>query len=742
MPRPDVDRVKSYLELISRTHGLEKIRATVAPPSGGGLESASVESPIAAAARTGVESVLMNRPPSPDEAAGLEALIIPMLRPAVDIVDGKFDVTHYLWTHLSSKAETRKRIEDVVPSVGRIELPGNRQYPYGGTGFVVGDGLLMTNRHVAAIFANGLGNRNVVLKTGHKAGIDFLHERGRPNGTTLMVRKVVMIHPYWDMAILAVENLPADRKPLKLSLADVSDFDGREIAVIGYPAFDPRNDAAEQDKLFDKEYGVKRLQPGQLHGRAQTESFGKVVSAAAHDCSTLGGNSGSCVMDLETGEIVALHFGGRYQDKNFAVPTFELARDARVVDSGLDFAGRPAGGSPAWADWWSKADLVEATTGAAVSPGPGPQAPQPAPAPTIAAPVDAAGGITIDVPLHITIRLGAPSTVLAGAKPAASESAAIAGGDIVEKLVEPEHDDEYGSRTGYEKRFLGTEIPMPEAADPSVLAKTLDGGTVLHYQNFSVMMNAARRLALVTASNVTADPRLKRPDPTKQYTRRALTGLGDNDQEKWFVDPRLEEKFQLPDIFFTKDRSAFDKGHIVRRDDVTWGKTYEDLRRANGDTYHVTNCSPQVAEFNRSASGHDNWGDLENHVLAGAAEEKLTLFAGPVLDPADTVFVGAGGGKNKIRAKIPSRFWKVIVANGQDGPAAFGFVLEQDLSGVEFEFVVADEFVSHMYPLADIEEMTGVKFPAVVRNADQYDTVRGAEVSMRAGARRKRRRKN
>ena len=35
----------------------------------------------------------------------------------------------------------------------------------------------------------------------------------------------------------------------------------------------------------------------------------------------------------------------------------------------------------------------------------------------------------------------------------------------------------------------------------------------------------------------------------------------------------------------------------------------------NGDTYHTTNCSPQVAGFNRAANGEDNWGDLENLVI-------------------------------------------------------------------------------------------------------------------------------
>jgi endonuclease G, mitochondrial len=148
-------------------------------------------------------------------------------------------------------------------------------------------------------------------------------------------------------------------------------------------------------------------------------------------------------------------------------------------------------------------------------------------------------------------------------------------------------------------------------------------------------------------------------------------------------------------------------------------------------------CSPQTADFNRSGSGEQNWGDLENHVLSSAATEKLVQFAGPVLDNKDEVFFGAVGGRNKIRAKIPSRFWKVIVAKTADGLAAFGFVLEQDLSGFEFEYVPAAAFVPHMYRLSDIEAMTGLQFADSISKADQYDTVRGTEVSVRSGARRK-----
>ena len=38
-----------------------------------------------------------------------------------------------------------------------------------------------------------------------------------------------------------------------------------------------------------------------------------------HDATTLGGNSGSVVMDMATGQAVALHFGGFEGDRNMAV---------------------------------------------------------------------------------------------------------------------------------------------------------------------------------------------------------------------------------------------------------------------------------------------------------------------------------------------------------------------------------------------------------------------------------------
>jgi endonuclease G, mitochondrial len=165
---------------------------------------------------------------------------------------------------------------------------------------------------------------------------------------------------------------------------------------------------------------------------------------------------------------------------------------------------------------------------------------------------------------------------------------------------------------------------------------------------------------------------------------------------------------------------------------VAWGADFETLLKGNVDSFHVTNCSPQVAGYNRSDNGESNWGDLENHVLSEASSERLCVFAGPVLAENDETFVGQGSGGKVFRAKIPKKFWKVIVSRVSGGLAAFGFVLEQDLLDVPLEFTVPEEFKAVMYRLQDISKLTGVKFDQSLLDVDQYGSIRGLEIASRA----------
>lgn len=655
-----------------------------------------------------------------DELFIAEAIILPDMRPAIDIVGGDFTIDDPTWRHLDSDRNLHQSIKSTLVSVGRIDLPGHPALPYGGTGFVVGPDLIMTNRHVAELFTSGLGLSGLQFQPGLAAGINFKHELGDDDSMMLDVVSAKMIHPYWDMALLRVQGLPEDHPSLRLSLDDPDELVDRDIVCVGYPAFDPRNDAAVQNKVFRGVYYVKRLQPGKLTGRNTTQSFGKAVDVGTHDSSTLGGNSGSAVIDPQTGQIVALHFAGIYLKENYAVPMCDLAKDQRVVDLGLTFAGKPSPHSGAWDGWWTTSvkDGLPGSESGSDNGGP---------------PVTTTGELVVryNIPIEITVRIAGDPVAIT------HHAVAEVGPDedlgVAEKMVAPLHDINYDNRKGYDSGFLGVkDVPLPRATKPDELATLSDGSHVIPYHHFSIVLDKRRRLPVYTACNVDYSPTKKEPEPG-DYTRKGLSGLGPNDMELWFTDPRLPSEVQLSDKFFTKDKGAFDRGHVVRREDVSWGSSYQEVRDSVGDTFHITNCTPQVAGFNRPDK-ESNWGDLELFVAKQAAADRLSLFAGPVLGIDDPIFAGVTDGGEVLRVRIPRSYWKVVAAV-QDGKlTTFGFILDQNLDDVPLEFAVSPEWEQHMIALSDLEDRLGyLKFPAAAKKADQVGTPIGEGLRRDAG---------
>ncbi len=683
---------------------------------------------------------------SAEHAYLAEAIINPVMRPVEFVNGGDYGlVDNPFWSELNTNGAWRANLRRAFASVGRVELPyrGMPDRIYGGTGFVVGKDLLMTNRHVAELFAYGLGDREISFRPGRNSGFDLLREQIAGAGRVLNVRRVRMIHPFWDCALLEVEGLPAEARPLAISGDPGIQTANRRIAVIGYPAFDIRNPEDVQDDLLDETYQVKRLQPGALGAVMPIASFGKTVQAMTHDCSTLGGNSGSALVDLETGAVVGLHFGGAYRKQNYAAPGAGLAADPRLHDAGVIFdVPRPAQAPTHLDEAWRRADAGEAPQLVAKA---APAAAPPSPGAAVrdgSLSIAPDGTVSISVPLHVTIRLGGAG---AGASFATGEAAvAKSSRPGKQKLA---FDENYASRKGYAPEFLASEaapedraalvVPMPAVTDMTQAAKDARGSAELKYEHFSLVMHAARRLAILTASNVTAERRLKNPGGRKH----------DRGSDEWRVDPRIPDTQQLPEYFYEHDghgaiTSLFDKGHVVRRDDVSWGETEAELLRADADSYHVTNCSPQVADYNRSSLGEDNWGDLENVVLAQAKSQRLCVMSGAVLATDDQVYVGRLPGKQLVRLKLPRRFWKVVIACDLKGLAAYGFVLEQDLDDVPLtqeglEAFAPGAFRRFMEPLHEIGRIAGVTFDASLLAADRYGAPGGAEVAHLVEARRR-----
>ncbi len=290
--------------------------------------------------------------------------------------------------------------------------------------------------------------------------------------------------------------------------------------------------------------------------------------------------------------------------------------------------------------------------------------------------------ITITVPLRITISAetpDAPSARAGAVAPAVSVREA-------EGLERVDVDPNYANRKGYDPGFLGVDVPLPvlteeqrRNAAKNSMAGPEEDAAVLPYHHFSVVMNRRRQLAYYTAVNIDGR-RSRKPQRS-----------GD----RWYYDPRIAETEQIGEDLYA--RNALDRGHLVRRLDPAWGGAAEALK-ANNDTFHFTNCSPQHAQFNQN---DETWQGIENFLLGQATEERkrLTIFTGPVLAEGDPLYRGV---------RLPLHFWKIAAVVKADGALSVSaYLLDQKELVEGLERFEPDTF---QVTVEEIVERTGLDF--------------------------------
>jgi V8-like Glu-specific endopeptidase len=271
----------------------------------------------------------------------------------------------------------RELLDAAVPKVGRIELT-NSELAWAGTGWLIAPGILVTNRHVVELFGRPGREGRFVFRPGLFDGlistdIDFLEEEDRTDGNEHPIESILWVSEEDDVAFLRVRQNPG-RSPLPgpIELAGEVTAD-TWIAAIGYPARDPSiRDQALVREIFGDVYDKKRLAPGKV-----LAVDGDVLK---HDCSTLGGNSGSALIDFSTGKAVGLHHGGYLDDSaNLAVPAPRL----RLLLEKAQHQRTPETSSAAR----SAADLSVAADGETAR-------------------------FTLNIPVELVVRLGSPALVL------------------------------------------------------------------------------------------------------------------------------------------------------------------------------------------------------------------------------------------------------------------------------------------------------------------------------------------
>ena len=398
--------------------------------------------------RAGLEAMEVVR--SPDESIGLESIVLRRTRPVLAIRDNDLVMNFVdqadseIWQARLTKA--KPLLDSAIRAVGRIDLQGAR-LDWVGTGWLVAENILVTNRHVAREFAARKGDGytfQIGLNGPMSADIDFLQEIDNP--AQLIFKLIRPLHiedePGPDMSFFEVEISSGNAKlaqPIDLATEIAAT---QNVATIGYPAYDSRIPEPDlMENIFGKTYNKKRLAPGGITEVQPTQLL--------HTCTTLGGNSGSAVIDLDSGKALGLHFSGSFLATNYAVRADVVKRRLDDISSGR--ISRPEARKPA------------------------PQASAPR-AVTAAGSLRSGGGVTsITIPLTVTVSLGdafAPTVRRGRAMPAATADSGTVEGE--EARVE-----DYSDREGYQADFLGdgmtVELPAVQRAADDVLDFQIEG---------------------------------------------------------------------------------------------------------------------------------------------------------------------------------------------------------------------------------------------------------------------------
>ncbi|MEX0167854.1 trypsin-like serine peptidase [Streptomyces sp. LMG1-1-1.1] len=321
-------RVRADLEAEIAESSLE-LPADVAPAAEISRFAREERARVLEAGVSGLEKLAAHREDEldGDESFGVEAIVLLEGRPAILVQRQDFAPQRDEWSVLDGH---RQAIRESLLRVGRVEVSGHPRLDWIGTAFLVGPRTVMTNRHVAVEFSRfEEGRGRWSFEYGMSARVDPAEElpvEGEPHAATAPyeIVEVVGVHPDVDMALLRVEPSADGALPTPLAVAAdaPASVPGRPVYVVGYPAWDGRrNEPESMRRIFMDVYNVKRLQPGVA---TECTPGGLVMR---HDCSTLGGNSGSPVFDLSDHRVLGLHFGGRYRTGNFAVPLWELVDD-------------------------------------------------------------------------------------------------------------------------------------------------------------------------------------------------------------------------------------------------------------------------------------------------------------------------------------------------------------------------------------------------------------------------------
>ena len=304
----------------------------------GGLESANLRGTAVDRAAATVDKLIDGKvnEMDMDERMTLEALVRLNDRPSFRVNNDNIDPQDPLFGEWGGFLIGLVQLPQLIQSVGRIDING----AHAGTGFVVAPGLVMTNRHVLEAIADriaGPSGERWLFGSG-QATIDFSDTADGSRqfridsvvATGANAINSVVNFKNLDMALLQVDTAGTSAFPAAIDPVESPIVRG-EMFTIGYPArpgtssmIDPETGqfSIEISKrigaIFNADFGRKYVSPGAIEtpiGQLSGDSRDWVF---AHDATTFGGNSGSCIVQIGSQvSAMGLHFAGATLTANY-----------------------------------------------------------------------------------------------------------------------------------------------------------------------------------------------------------------------------------------------------------------------------------------------------------------------------------------------------------------------------------------------------------------------------------------
>lgn len=278
-------------------------------------------------------------------------------RPSLLVRDDGVDADHPTagdWA--GTLAQTREAMRGSIAAVGRVEPANPSGRNFFGTCWVVDAdaGLALTNRHVVEAIWRRIPFRMQPTEHGFRildgAFVDFVAESGsvRTNRFKVVEARVPTDDgpgfERLDAAVLTLE--PIGEGSLQCAVPVRADPDGPagnlfSFCAVGFPGPPAHSGGVHEGvdwtwvntTLFGNRYGVKRLAPGTVHRTLGSFDDDPRRWVFGHDSTTLGGNSGSPLLNWLDPEPsgFGIHFAGRSVDTNVAHAIASCAEELRAI---------------------------------------------------------------------------------------------------------------------------------------------------------------------------------------------------------------------------------------------------------------------------------------------------------------------------------------------------------------------------------------------------------------------------